>query len=162
MRLFTRLCTLRKKHSLLLDRPLYINPFFQSQAKMSSALTQVLASSVAIADRAGDIVRDIMKKGELGIVEKTGADDLQTQADRSAQNCIVASLAKQFPDLTVVGEEGEQDLSGVPDEWIVTKADSEAVKVFCPEQFKSVTMKDLTVWVDPLDGTKEYTQVQDQ
>jgi len=158
MRLITRLCTQPKKHSLLLNRPLYINPFFQSQVKMSSALTQVLASSVAIADRAGDIVRDIMKKGELGIVEKTGADDLQTQADRSAQNCIVASLAKQFPDLTVVGEEGEQDLSGVPEEWIVTTADSEAAKVSCPEQYKSVTMKDLTVWVDPLDGTKEYTQ----
>ena len=48
-------------------------------------LVQVLASSVAIADKAGDIVRDVFTRGKLGIVEKTGADDLQTQADRSAQ-----------------------------------------------------------------------------
>ena len=46
---------------------------------------QVLASSVAIADRAGEIVRSVFSGGQLGIVEKTGADDLQTQADRSAQ-----------------------------------------------------------------------------
>ena len=72
---------------------------------------QVLASSVAIADHAGEIVRSVQKigwyliqdlrlgrtnlssvhprsvfsGGQLGIVEKTGADDLQTQADRSAQ-----------------------------------------------------------------------------
>eukprot|EP00091_Calanus_sinicus_P002354 TRINITY_DN12385_c0_g2_i1.p1 TRINITY_DN12385_c0_g2~~TRINITY_DN12385_c0_g2_i1.p1 ORF type:complete len:105 (-),score=48.79 TRINITY_DN12385_c0_g2_i1:26-340(-) len=96
---------------------------------MSTILTQVLASSVAIADKAGEIVRDIMKKGELGIVEKTGKDDLQTQADRSAQNCIIASLAKQFPQLKVVGEEGEQDLYDVPAEWIVTSTNTEAAKV---------------------------------
>lgn len=34
------------------------------------------------------------------------ASDLQTEADRSAQRCIVASLMKQFPDVTVIGEEG--------------------------------------------------------
>eukprot|EP00092_Neocalanus_flemingeri_P084183 GFUD01105715.1.p1 GENE.GFUD01105715.1~~GFUD01105715.1.p1 ORF type:complete len:316 (+),score=106.80 GFUD01105715.1:115-1062(+) len=124
----------------------------------SSVLTQVLASSVAIADKAGEIVRDIMTKGNLGIVEKTGKDDLQTQADRSAQDCIIASLAKQFPMLTVVGEEGEQDLTGVPAEWIVSVADPEAAKVTCPDMYKDVAMEDLTVWVDPLDGTKEYTQ----
>ena len=68
------------------------------------ALIRVLASSVAIADKAGDIVRwgllpwgqqitpnyspsirNVFSAGKLGIVEKTGADDLQTQADRSAQ-----------------------------------------------------------------------------
>jgi len=133
---------------------------FHQAAKMSSTiLTQVLASSVAIADKAGEIVRDIMTKGDLGIVEKTGKDDLQTQADRSAQDCIIASLAKQFPNLTVVGEEGDQDLSGVPAEWIVASADPEAAKkLSCPDKYKNVTMDDLTVWVDPLDGTKEYTQ----
>jgi len=121
-------------------------------------LTQVLAASVSIADRAGEIVRDIMKKGDLGIVEKTGKNDLQTQADRSAQNCIVASLAKQFPTLKVVGEEGEQDLTHVPVDWIVTDQDCKAAKLNCPDRLKNLDMSQLTVWVDPLDGTAEYTQ----
>ena len=79
----------------------------------SSVLLEVLSSSVAIADRAGEIVRDVFRRGQLGIVEKTGADDLQTEADRSAQNCILASLAAQYPGLVVVGEEGELDMSEV-------------------------------------------------
>ena len=57
---------------------------------------QVLASSVAIADRAGEIVRSVFSGGQLGIVEKTGADDLQTQADRSAQ---VGDRISQFLDI---------------------------------------------------------------
>lgn len=36
---------------------------------------------------------------------------MQTEADRSAQRCIVASLSKQFPDVTIIGEEGT--LSGI-------------------------------------------------
>lgn len=40
-----------------------------------------------------------------------GENDLQTEADRSAQRCIVASLGKQFPDVTIIGEEGP--LSGI-------------------------------------------------
>jgi len=124
----------------------------------SNVLSQVLAASVHIADRAGEIVRDIMRKGDLGIVEKTGINDLQTQADRSAQDCIVASLAAQFPDLKVVGEEGEQDISEVSEDWIVRTKDSKASAVVCPARLASVKMSDLTVWVDPLDGTKEYTQ----
>lgn len=34
-----------------------------------------------------------------------GINDLQTEADRSAQRCIVNSLLKQFPKVTVIGEE---------------------------------------------------------
>ncbi len=42
-----------------------------------SPFLQILALSVAAADKAGDLVRNIMAGGSLGIVEKTGADDLQ-------------------------------------------------------------------------------------
>lgn len=35
-----------------------------------------------------------------------GVNDLQTEADRSAQRCIVASLSQQFPNLSIIGEEG--------------------------------------------------------
>jgi len=121
-------------------------------------VTRILASSVAIADRAGQIVRDVWARGQLGIEEKTGKDDLQTEADRSAQNCIVASLARQFPGLAIVGEEGDQDLSSVPHSWIVETQDSQAASLVCPERFHGLGLGDLTVWVDPLDGTKEYTQ----
>ena len=124
----------------------------------SSLLVQVLSSSVAIVDRAGEIVRDVLRKGQLGIVEKTGADDLQTQADRSAQNCILASLAAQYPGLKVVGEEGELDMSEVETDWVVSTKDQEALKVTAPSQWADVKLEDLTVWVDPLDGTKEFTQ----
>jgi len=159
MALLTRLCHITAQPHIKVCQNFSKPLLFHQAAKMSSSiLTQVLASSVAIADKAGEIVRDIMTKGDLAIVEKTGKDDLQTQADRSAQNCIIASLAKQFPKLTVVGEEGEQDLTGVPAEWIVSSADPEAAKLSCPEKYKDVAMADLTVWVDPLDGTKEYTQ----
>ena len=34
-----------------------------------------------------------------------GYDDPQTEADRRAQRCIVASLSSQFPNITIIGEE---------------------------------------------------------
>ena len=46
---------------------------------------QVLATSVTATNKAGDLIRDILHKGNLEIVEKTGADDLQV---------IIQSLAK--------------------------------------------------------------------
>ena len=127
-------------------------------SNQSSILLDVLSSSVAIAGRAGEMVREVLRGGELGIVEKTGADDLQTQADRSAQNCILASLAAQYPGLAVVGEEGELDKSEVKDDWVVTSRDQEVLKLSLPEQWRDLKLSELTVWVDPLDGTKEFTQ----
>lgn len=44
-------------------------------------LLKLVAASVSVVEKAGDIVRQIMKQGELGIVEK-GLNDLQTEADR--------------------------------------------------------------------------------
>jgi 3'(2'), 5'-bisphosphate nucleotidase len=100
---------------------------------------------------------------------------------RSAQNCIVASLAAQFPGLAVVGEEGEQDLTGIPADWVVRGQDQvpssqivfpkfantcsqtntyqAALSLPCPARLAGAALQELTVWVDPLDGTAEYTQV---
>lgn len=39
-------------------------------AQSAPLITRLLASSVTAASRAGKIVRDVMSKGELGIVEK--------------------------------------------------------------------------------------------
>lgn len=123
-------------------------------------LLKLVASSVRIADRAGTIVRNIMSAGNLGIVDK-GINDLQTEADRSVQRCIMASLHKQFPDLTVIGEE-DKDVkhSGIDADWIETTLAEDVLKHSdkFPANLSSVVNDDICVWVDPLDGTAEYTQ----
>lgn len=120
-------------------------------------ISRIVAASVTVANRAGNIIREIMKKGELGIVSK-GINDLQTEADRSAQECIVASLSKQFPGVKIIGEEDAREVSQLKDDWIVTDLDDEVLKKPCPDSLKDVKEDDVVIWVDPLDGTAEYTQ----
>lgn len=124
---------------------------------MSSPLVmKIMALSINTAKRAGTIIRDVMQKGNLGIVEK-GKDDLQTEADRSAERCIKATLSKQFPKVHIIGEEGLCDLN-VPQDWLVTEMDAEFLSKPCPKEFVDVKDEDFIIWVDPLDGTSEYTQ----
>ncbi|KPJ18231.1 3'(2'),5'-bisphosphate nucleotidase 1 [Papilio machaon] len=81
-------------------------------------IVKLLASSVSVANRAGKIVRDVMSKGELGIVEK----------------------------------------GDVPSDWIVIDTDKDVLSLECPSSLQGVKEEDIVVWVDPLDGTSEYTQ----
>jgi 3'(2'), 5'-bisphosphate nucleotidase len=141
------------------------------------------ASSLTIAERAGEIIRDVMARGELGVVDKVlltskakakplnlhkfsnpftlqGQNndfDPQTEADRSSQKCIIASLSKQYSNLKIIGEEGECDLNDIPPEFIVNEMNQEFLNKYkCPESLKNIAESDLVVWVDPLDGTSEY------
>ncbi|KAL1447607.1 hypothetical protein MTO96_028418 [Rhipicephalus appendiculatus] len=98
-----------------------------------------------------------MNSGNLGIVEKEGINDLQTEADRSVQRCIVTSLSRQFPKLTIIGEETLEEKK-ISDDWIITDHDKDVLSTTLPDELKDVKEEDLVVWVDPLDGTKEYTQ----
>lgn len=98
-----------------------------------------------------------MSSGNLGVVEKQGKNDLQTEADRSAQRCIVASLSTHFPDIKIIGEE-EENHTKVPSDWIVEEGDHSILSVKCPVEYQNVSTDDIVVWVDPLDGTSEYTQ----
>ncbi|XP_046679548.1 3'(2'),5'-bisphosphate nucleotidase 1 isoform X1 [Homalodisca vitripennis] len=125
-------------------------------AQAPHLLIRILASATVTANFAGKIVRDVMNKGDLGIVDK-GKNDLQTEADRSAQLCIIGSLSRQFPKITIIGEEGTSTCH-CPEEWITTTSDQEVLSLSCPEQYHNLSESDVTVWVDPLDGTSEYTQ----
>nr|CDS29822.1 3'(2')5' bisphosphate nucleotidase 1 [Hymenolepis microstoma] len=116
---------------------------------------RLLASSVSIANYAGSIIRKVLSSGELGIVDK-GVNDLQTQADRSVQHCIVSSLSKNFPEICIIGEEELGDTEQ-PHSRIIDDFDSAVLSKACPENLRTVGLKDVVVWVDPLDGTSEFT-----
>lgn len=125
-------------------------------AQSASLLSRIVASSVTATVRAGKIIRDVMDRGCLNIVEKS-KNDLQTEADRCAQRCIIASLSKQFPNVTIIGEE-EGSSCEIPSDWIVTEADQEVLKLQLPAHLENIDAKDVCIWVDPLDGTSEYAQ----
>ncbi|KAF5282534.1 hypothetical protein FQA39_LY04941 [Lamprigera yunnana] len=125
-------------------------------AHSTPLVLRLIASSVTAATRAGKIIRDIMTRGELGIVEK-GKNDLQTEADRSAQRCIMTSLSQQYSNLAIIGEE-EASNCEVPSDWIVTDCDQSILSQECPSEYIDAMSDDIAVWIDPLDGTAEYTQ----
>ncbi|KAA0189559.1 Bisphosphate nucleotidase 1 [Fasciolopsis buskii] len=120
----------------------------------TSILMRVLASSVNLAARASTIVRNVLASKDLEIVDK-GVNDLQSKADRDAQRCIVGSLTQTFPGLKVIGEEGTLDNNGLA---TTADLDVEVMKHQCPDAYKSVNLLDMVVWVDPLDGTMEFTE----
>ncbi|CAH8504712.1 unnamed protein product [Dicrocoelium dendriticum] len=117
-------------------------------------LMRVLASSVHLAGRACTIVRNILASNDLEIVEK-GVNDLQSKADRDAQRFIVGSLTRAFPDLKIIGEEGDLEDDG---QSISLDLDEEVLHKKCPPTLFSTPSSEIVVWVDPLDGTKEFTE----
>ncbi|XP_062503832.1 3'(2'),5'-bisphosphate nucleotidase 1-like isoform X2 [Corticium candelabrum] len=122
---------------------------------MPPLILRILSSSVVIARRAGEVIRDVLRGGDLGVVEK-GVNDPQTEADRRAQRCIVSSLKYQYPQVTVVAEE-ELEPSPADDKDRVDGFEEEVLRAQCPETLTNVKETDITVWVDPLDGTAEFT-----
>ncbi|KAG5444603.1 3'(2'),5'-bisphosphate nucleotidase 1 [Clonorchis sinensis] len=115
---------------------------------------RILASSVNLASRASTIVRNILASKDLEIVDK-GVNDLQSKADRDAQRFIVGSLSQSFPGLKIIGEEGKLDDSELAISPELTK---EVIDQQCPSAYLSTKLSDVVVWVDPLDGTKEFTE----
>nr|XP_039319348.1 3'(2'),5'-bisphosphate nucleotidase 1 isoform X2 [Saimiri boliviensis boliviensis] len=126
-------------------------------ASSNTVLMRLVASAYSIAQKAGMIVRRVIAEGDLGIVEKTCATDLQTKADRLVQMSICSSLARKFPKLTIIGEE-DLPSEEVDQELIEDGQWEEILKQPCPSQYRAIKEEDLVVWVDPLDGTKEYTE----
>ncbi|CAL4126575.1 unnamed protein product, partial [Meganyctiphanes norvegica] len=125
-------------------------------SSQKSLLERLVSSSVTIANAAGEIICDVMKKGDLGIVQKEHLKDLQTEADREAQLCIVSSLNKYFPNITIIGEEDET--VGSTGGKIVDISRDTPVNITVPDNYCNINEKEVVVWVDPLDGTSEYTQ----
>ncbi|XP_044284101.1 3'(2'),5'-bisphosphate nucleotidase 1 isoform X3 [Varanus komodoensis] len=106
-------------------------------ASSSGVLMRLVASAYAIADKAGLIVRKVMAGGDLGIVEKCGANDLQTKADRLVQMSICSSLARKFPKVTIIAEEDlpSQEL----DEDLLEDGQCEEIlKKACPQQYAAI------------------------
>lgn len=122
-------------------------------AESAAFLVRLVAHSVCTVAKAGKIIRDVLSKGRMNIVDK-GNYDFQTEADRSVQRCIITSLNQQFPNITIIGEENLPNCP-IDSDWIVKDADQNVLKLKLPTHLEHVNPKDICVWVDPLDGAYE-------
>jgi len=124
-------------------------------------LMRVISASLTLAKRAGQLIKDVQMSGtSLDIIDK-GYNDPQTKADRASQQLIISSLTKHFPQLTVRGEENipiEKSAATLDIDDLIEPNIKEVLQAKCPDEFQELQEKDLVVWVDPLDGTREFTE----
>lgn len=121
---------------------------------MSIRAASLLSVCLQTAFQAGSVIRRIQGSGTLQTFQK-GVDDPCTIADITAQKLISATLAHYFPRMTVIGEEDipvdetqalrDLDVRAISEELLGTGV-------------LEMNIEDVTVWVDPLDGTQGFVE----
>lgn len=149
--------------------------------KNTVSLLNVVSASRDLANRAGILIRTIFETGNLHIIDKSTnnqqelkgkqglqAADPQTIADIAAQQLVRSSLLHSFPGISVIGEEDDDENRlinaidprlSLPDIYFENKLYSQ----YLSGDYKEIIQQDLDseevcIWLDPIDGTKEYTE----
>merc|ERR1712170_320646 len=118
-------------------------------------LKRLVAASLAVTDKSARLVQEIFQHGNLKIEDKGGLKNYQTEADIKIERLLVGNLEKHFPGIAIVGEESEAGSVTDDSYWIdLEKACNDLPKFDnCPE---IADPSQITVWLDPLDGTAEF------
>ncbi|XP_053739889.1 inositol monophosphatase 1-like [Synchiropus splendidus] len=94
---------------------------------MADEVQDVMDHAVALARRAGEMVRSAVRDGGRCVMTKSSTVDLVTQTDQKVEQLIIQSVRERFPKHRVIGEEsvaaGEScDLTDAPT-WIIDPID---------------------------------------
>ena len=101
--------------------------------------------------------------GKIFSFHRKISPDPQTEADIRAQHFIATSLRRRFTNLHIVGEEDLEDTSNTLLQKLVDECIDLDTTFYAgkdgdvPPLLRELDADDVTVWIDPLDGTKEYT-----
>jgi len=118
-----------------------------------------LCAAIAAAEAGGREVKDVRKKSDAQLNEKVkgktkeGVKDVLTDGDLRSHRIMYNTLTKSFPGVKVISEE-RGDSSPVDSLIFDSKCpalDHQKKEVWIPSD-------ELTIWIDPLDATKEYTE----
>jgi len=126
-------------------------------------LKQLLSGCVSLCQSAMTVIREVQREREAGIaLESTMKDPTDsrtylTKADTLAQRVIVDGLRAMWPHVAVVGEEedGEAGESSSSPAAIDTALCNE---MGVPEDLQRLVARDLCIFVDPVDGTREFVE----
>ena len=106
---------------------------------LAPILQEILATSVVLANESAVLVRGIFKNGELGVIDKGGLKNYQTEADRAVQRLIVTTLAAKYPGVNIIGEEdGDDGSDGAKKDAIIEGQDAEVLAKTLPADLQGV------------------------
>jgi myo-inositol-1(or 4)-monophosphatase len=77
----------------------------------------------AVVRKAGRLAADHFARRELLHIDRKGAQDLVSEADRACEDLIVASLARLFPDDGFLGEERGSRNPNAANVWVIDPID---------------------------------------
>lgn len=124
----------------------------QAKSNDKINLKQLLEAAIKASENGG--VQVVAVKDHLNIkikgLTKEGDDDSVTTADFLSHCLIIETLRHNFPKLQIISEETVANCE---------KADKSQLEPILLENLPDeyVDLEDVTVWIDPLDATKEYT-----
>lgn len=123
-------------------------------------LKTLLKASIYAAELGGKKVVE-GKKHELNIKSKgktlEGANDPVTDADYASHCVMYYGLKNTFPKLKVVSEEHSKGDSACEDQPIIDFGKNNQLDSIDFMNDELVYARDVTMWIDPLDATQEYT-----
>uniref|UniRef100_A0A1A8GB70 inositol-phosphate phosphatase n=1 Tax=Nothobranchius korthausae TaxID=1143690 RepID=A0A1A8GB70_9TELE len=129
--------------------------FFRQPKKVD--LTDLLAVSVEAARMGGIEVKKVRDDNTLEEKAKgetrEGAKELLTQGDMHSHRKMFNFIKNTFPDITVHSEERDNSADSVS--WNQEIPADILTKV---KKGQDVPAESITVWIDPLDATQEYTE----
>lgn len=124
------------------------------------SLKKLLSVAIDVAQQGGSEVARIRNLVDIGETSKgktkEGANDPKTQGDMASHKVMYWGIKKAFPEMNVISEEHD-----------VVAEDLSKIKLpsYTNEEVDSIVTTDITapgdqisVWIDPLDATQEYTE----
>ena len=135
-------------------------------------IVALLGCCVCACERAAKVIRAVeAKRSAEGVIQgavlKDSTDDRSylTEADTAAQRVIMRTLRHSFPEVTIIGEEEEEEEErgkeiegGSEDDLVVVLSRVGSQFEHAPAALRSVSVADVCVFVDPVDGTKEFVE----
>ncbi|XP_033123614.1 inositol monophosphatase 3-like [Anneissia japonica] len=137
----------------------YSKPFEMQSTDQQISLKELLSVSIEMAEMGGLEVVEVMKEKKLNEKSKgetrEGANNPVTDGDMRSHRVMTHGMKKAFPNLKVISEEHET-LEWDKDKVATPKMDRDEIKSITGDSV--INIEDITVWIDPLDATQEYTE----
>lgn len=134
-----------------------------ASGKQRINLGNLLGACIDAAERSCKVIRQVQSAREAGKPIGESYKDVSdprsalTIADTMAQLAIVTPLSEQFPGLKIVSEE-DDDAEASDNDTMHPALRTECEGIEMPDHLKSVSIDDLCLFCDPLDGTLEFVE----